>query len=64
MSSDAHDNFWTPKPTEQLAREQGITEPQPWDQLTGAGADLWESDEDFEQFLHALEPSTPLPLSR
>ena len=47
--------FWQPKSVEQLAAEQGIHAPQSIDVLIGAAADLWDSNEDFEQFLSEIE---------
>ena len=55
MSGPSKENFWNPKSAEQVAAEQGITQPQTLDQLTGAASNLWESDEDFQQFLWFLE---------
>ena len=34
----------------QLAKEQGV-KPLCWEKLVGKGADLWDSDEELEQFL-------------
>src|SRR5207249_7711468 len=39
---------------DELKAEQGIHGPQDIGQLFGAGADLWASDEEFEEFLEHL----------
>jgi hypothetical protein len=39
----------------QLASEQGITGPQDFDALCGAGADLWEDDAAFKAFLAGMQ---------
>jgi hypothetical protein len=52
MSSDIPtDDFWQEKSLEQLAREQGLAQQRPVDQLIGRGRDLWDSDSQLEQFL-------------
>lgn len=38
------------KPVGQLAAEQGVTVPQDVNGLIGAGAGLWDTDEEFEAF--------------
>ncbi len=38
----------------ELAADQGVAGPQDFDALFGAGADLWEDDDDFETFLANL----------
>ena len=48
------DAFWMQATVEQLAKEQGVTVPQPVDELIGQGADLWDSNDDFESFLVGL----------
>ena len=40
---------------DELAAEQGIITPQPFEQLLGQGHDLWENDEEFEAFLRDLD---------
>ena len=42
------------KTIEELAAEQGVKLPQDLDELLGKGRDLWDDDEDFEQFLKWL----------
>lgn len=46
--------FWQEKTLDELAAEQGLRLPQSLDRLIGRGQDLWESDEEFEEFLRAL----------
>lgn len=41
----------------ELAAEQGIPQPQDFEALFGAGADLWDNEADFEAFLAALRES-------
>lgn len=45
--------FWTELPLEQLAAKQGVTPVSSLDDLLGAAASLWASDEEFEEFLEA-----------
>jgi uncharacterized protein (DUF433 family) len=40
-----------------LAAVQGITGPTQFDALFGAGAELWDNDEDFAAFLESLRES-------
>lgn len=61
MNDKPNNDFWASKSAEQIAAEQGITSPQPLDQLIGAAADLWESDEEFEQFLASIRDRVPPP---
>jgi hypothetical protein len=42
---------------EQLMAQQGIAGPQDLDALIGSGADLWDSDEEFERFQTRLRES-------
>jgi hypothetical protein len=49
--------FWTEhKTAEELAADQGITPKTEadLDRMFGAGADLWESDEEFEEFVEGI----------
>jgi hypothetical protein len=41
----------------ELAAEQGLTGPQDFDALVGAGSDLWDDEADFEAFLAGLRES-------
>ena len=45
------------KSLSELAAEQGITGPQDYRALVGAGADLWDTDADFEKFVADLRES-------
>ena len=45
------------KPLEELAAEQGVKPFTENDERIGAGHDLWESDEEFEEFLKWLRQS-------
>lgn len=47
--------FWRPKSAQQIAAEQGITQPRPLDQLFGAARGLWDDDEEFDQFLASID---------
>ena len=44
------------KSLDELAAEQGVgvITPQRWKELYGAGKHLWESDEEFEEFLKGI----------
>ena len=42
------------KSLDELAKEQGITGPPRWEDLIGAGKDLWKSDEEFDEFLNGI----------
>jgi hypothetical protein len=41
----------------ELAAAQGVTAPQDFDALLGAGADLWDSEADFDAFQAVLYES-------
>jgi hypothetical protein len=49
--------FRPEKTVEQIMAEQGITGPQDVDALFGSGSDLWETDEEFQQFQDWLRES-------
>jgi hypothetical protein len=51
MEARNDENFWKPKPIEDFAKAQRINGPQSLETLTGAAANLWENDEDFDRFL-------------
>jgi hypothetical protein len=51
LAAEAAEDFWNEKTLEQLSSEQGIAGPQPLAGLMGAGADLWDDEEDFEEFV-------------
>jgi len=44
------------RPLDELAAEQGvgIVTPQRWKEMYGAGKHLWESDEEFDEFLKGI----------
>jgi hypothetical protein len=48
------EDFWRELTIEALAAEQGLAVPQALDTMVGAAANLWESDEDFVQFVAAI----------
>lgn len=49
------EDFWREPTIEGLGAEQGIESRQPLEALIGAGADLWESDEDLARFLEGVD---------
>jgi hypothetical protein len=65
MSSEATTPVPAPVPSPErrtrslaeLAAEQGLTGPQDFDALFGAGAELWPDDDDFEAYLARLRAS-------
>ena len=48
------DEFWREPTLKELAVEQGVAGPQHLDALVGAGADLWEDDDDLDRFLSGV----------
>lgn len=48
------DEFWRSSTLEELASEQGVSGPQPLDELLGAGAGLWDTDQEFESFVSGI----------
>jgi len=46
--------FWQEKTAEELAAEQGVKPIQRLEEIWGAGADLWDSEEEFETFLQSI----------
>lgn len=52
------------KSIEEIACEQGITLPQDLSKLIGAGADLWESDEELDEFLRGIDERKKEDLAR
>lgn len=44
-----------PKTAEQVVREQGKAESSKYENVLGSGRDLWESDEDFADFVALLD---------
>ena len=47
-------SFWQERSIEELAREQGVRPVERLEDVLGRHADLWESDEEFEQFLRDI----------
>ena len=47
-------DFWEWRSIDELAREQGIDAPQQFDEMIGAGGDLWDDEEDFESFVNGV----------
>lgn len=45
---------WRNQSVEELAAQQGIRLPQDKQAMLGAAADLWETDEEFEEFLKGI----------
>ncbi len=48
------EEFWREQTVEELADEQGIAAHQHLHALIGAGAELWEDDEDLEDFVNSI----------
>lgn len=46
--------FWRERTLDEIAAQQGVSVPQPLDEMVGAAANLWEDDEDFNRFLQGL----------
>ena len=55
-SPQPHD-FWRQPTLDELAKAQGIKPINRLEDVLGKGADLWESDEDFDAFLAAIRAS-------
>ena len=53
-SSIAPGNFWREHTLDELAAQQGITVPQPLDEMIGAAAELWDDDEDRDRFVQEI----------
>jgi hypothetical protein len=49
------EDFWCEKSLEELVAEQGIQVPTKYEEVLGGGANLWDSDEDFDTFLMIVE---------
>lgn len=54
VESFSPEDFWQEPTIEQLAAEQSLRVPQAVDNMVGAAADLWESDEEFLQFVACI----------
>lgn len=52
--SETPNGFWQERTLNELAAEQGISIPQSFDTLLGAGRELWESDECCELFVSSI----------
>jgi hypothetical protein len=52
-------SFSSPKSAGQIAMEKRTLRPQNVDQLMGAAADLWSSDEEFDEFLASIDRHRP-----
>ena len=48
------DDFWEQRSIDKLAEEQSIDAPQQLDGMIGAGADLWDDEEDFQRFVNGI----------
>ncbi len=48
------EGFWQEKTLEQLAAEQGVKPIARLEEVLGKGADLWENDLDFENFVQGI----------
>ncbi len=46
--------FWRERTLDEIAAQQGVSVPQPLDEMVGAAANLWDDDEDFNRFLRGL----------
>ena len=49
------DPFWQAKSLDELAEEQGVRPVERMEDVFGRGASLWDSDEEFEEFLAGIE---------
>jgi hypothetical protein len=45
---------WREPTLDEIAAQQGITEPQPFDELLGAGKNLWKDDKELDIFLKGI----------
>ncbi|MCY4076287.1 MAG: hypothetical protein OXH04_12760 [Acidobacteria bacterium] len=48
------DAFWRGRTVDEIAAQQGVSVPQPLDDMIGAAANLWNDDEDFNRFLQGI----------
>ncbi|MCY4028231.1 MAG: hypothetical protein OXH75_18195 [Acidobacteria bacterium] len=46
--------FWRERTLDEIAAQQGVSVPQPLDEMVGVAANLWDDDEDFNRFLRGL----------
>ena len=49
------EDFWQEKSIDRLAEEQGVRPVERLEDIWGRGMDLWDDDEDFEEFLRSVE---------
>jgi len=47
-------SFWRKKSIEEQMKEQGIEPGMQLEKILGAGKDLWDSDEEFEEFVNGI----------
>jgi uncharacterized protein (DUF2384 family) len=50
-----HEDFWKRPTLEEIIAEQNGGRPTRVEDILGKGADLWDSDEEFEEFLAILK---------
>ncbi len=53
-TNDHAGEFWQPKTTEELAKEQGVVPVADASRLFGQARDLWKDDEEFEEFVAGI----------
>ena len=53
-SSEPAGSFWRERTIDEIAAQQGVSVPQPLDDMIGAAANLWDDDEDFARFLQGI----------
>ena len=53
-SSEPSGDFWRERTLDEIAVQQGVSVPQPLDEMIGAAANLWDDDEDFNRFLQGF----------
>jgi len=49
------EDFWHHKTVEELAAEQGVGLVNDLDQLFGCGKDLWETEEEWDNFMESVQ---------
>lgn len=62
FESFSSEKFWKEKNLDTLAVEQGVDPPTQLDDILGKGADLWDTEDEFEAFVaatHGAEPKGP-----
>ena len=53
-SSEPAGSFWRERTIDEIAAQQGVSVPQPLDEMIGAATNLWDDDEDFKRFLQGI----------